>query len=48
LNLLLGSLRQKEIGKDYLTQLDKHIADLKAESIFENKRFGRSVALLSQ
>ncbi|MFM9838798.1 MAG: helix-turn-helix domain-containing protein [Cyclobacteriaceae bacterium] len=34
------SLRQKEIVKDYLTQLDKHIADLKngtAESTFEIK-----------
>jgi AraC family transcriptional regulator, regulatory protein of adaptative response / methylphosphotriester-DNA alkyltransferase methyltransferase len=34
------SLRQKEIVKDYLTQLDKHIDDLKsgtAESTFEIK-----------
>ncbi len=34
------SLRQKEIVKDYLAQLDKHIADLKngiAESTFEIK-----------
>jgi AraC family transcriptional regulator, regulatory protein of adaptative response / methylphosphotriester-DNA alkyltransferase methyltransferase len=36
------SLRQKEIVKDYLTQLDQHIADLKngkAEGTFEIKDF---------
>jgi AraC family transcriptional regulator, regulatory protein of adaptative response / methylphosphotriester-DNA alkyltransferase methyltransferase len=38
--LPLSSLRQKEIVKDYLKELDKHIADLKsgtAESTFEIK-----------